>query len=384
MYMRVGGTPSDSSVGRGFGGVGYSRRPVRRPVPVPMMVFPRGGPRGIGQIAVPVDVGPGLRRIHRGLGQATIPVNVGPGVIVNMTPADAAAYWATGAVTSASGGDASQGVGGSNPTISGAYGTYAPTVVSAYQSSPTIGYELESSADVSNPEPPALTFASTNPVTSPALSAEGFNTPVPSLQSTIDTLLTEMTSGPQSGSQANPAGGAAYNIQAQAEDYCQEYGVADCSNINSIVQSAQSEFANWQGSNLESTVGAGGTVSDVWSGGGPLNINPGGLNNPAPDSGSAGGGYVVTSSEGGTTSTVAPRALPISGTPTVISTPPVLAPAGSSPETAQTAATAAAATVAANATAASNPLTATVAIGSTSIPLWMLLAAGAAALLLIK
>jgi hypothetical protein len=337
---------------------------------------------------IPVDVTVGIRRIHGnfpGLGQAssdTVPVNVGPGTLVMMTPADAASYWATGAVTSSSGGNASSGINSSNPTYSGAYGDYTSTVQQAYQNSPTIQSELVNAANVSNPEAPGYTpgpMQYTQETTAPG----PITTNVPTLDSYLAQLTAEMT-----GSSLNSSvtAGGASNILAQAQDYAAATGVPYDA---STVAKYQAIFNNWQqgSANLEAGIAPGGTVVDQWGNSGlPLNI-PGGTQEPygsgtststASQPGAGGAitmsmpansviGYV--NSSGNVSQTPSSGSLPV--TPQGI-----LAPAGTTPTAAQTSAASQLISV----TGASGSSTST---GLSSIPSWAWLAGGALVLFLV-
>lgn len=338
---------------------------------------------------IPVDVTVGINRIHRnlsGLGQSgdTVPVNVGPGTLVMMTPADAASYWATGAVTSASGGNSSSGINSSDPTYSGAYGDYTSTVQQAYQNSPTIASELLNAANVSDPEAPGYTPGPeqyTQETTAPG----PITTNVPTLDSYLAQLTAEMTGSSLNSSVT--AGGAA-NILAQAQDYAAATGVPYSA---STVQKYQQIFNNWQqgSANLEAGIAPGGTVVDQWGNSGlPLNI-PGGTQEPygsgtsTSTGGSPGAGGAVTmpmpsnsviayvSQTGAVSQTPSAGSLPV--TPQGI-----IAPAGAAPTAAQT-------------TAASQLISVAAASGTSgsssfdlsSVPSWAWLAGGALVLFLV-
>jgi len=185
----------------------------------------------------------------RGFGQAaSVPVNVGPGTLVNMTPADAASYWATQQVTEASGGSAQ------NP-----FGSYYNTVLQAYKSSPTIQNMIP--ATPQNLRAPGYTPGSPQYETENTALGPGV-TKVLTLDSYMQQVLAEMTSmGPQS----SAAAGGQSNLAQQAQAYCAATGV-DCSNIGDIVQKYGSWFNNWASQTLEPGVTESG-ITESWSGG---------------------------------------------------------------------------------------------------------------------
>jgi len=204
----------------------------------------------------------------RGLGDAaTVPVNVGPGVVVNMTPADAAAWWGTNVQAKSGSWGGYQGTGGQVTAASGGspqnpLGNYAQQAIAAFQASPTIQYEIPAtptnlSAPGFSPDAPQYTKGTASGITG--------DFPVLTLDSYVQKLLAEMTGmGPNS----TAAAGGASNIAAQAQAYCQLYNVSDCGNLNSIVQKYGQWFNSWANQSLLPGVTPTG-VTMTWSGASP-------------------------------------------------------------------------------------------------------------------
>jgi hypothetical protein len=216
-------------------------------------------------------VRPQVSRGLRGLGQATVPVNVGPGTTVMMSPADAASYWGTSVPAAPGSYGGYQGTGGSVTAASGAtatnpFGIYAPAVQTAWQQSPTIQGMI--------PQTPQLLAAPGYTPGSPQYTTSntgGFSTKVLTLDSFLQQLLSEMTS---SGPQSTAASGGAGNLLQQAIAYCGATGLS-CPNIQAAVAPYQQWFTTWAGETLVPQVTPTG-VAMQWSGGSPLNYGPGG------------------------------------------------------------------------------------------------------------
>jgi len=260
------------SVGRGFGAV----TPKVIPIPRLMRVRGRGfagllGPRGFSPTPVQLHqiwilsrakAGTGLS----GLGQTgTVAVNVGPGTEIQMSPADAAAYWATGSVTTESGGTALQNSAGNYTapappqSAANAFGSYLPTVTAAYQASPTIAYELQGSG-VQNPSAPPVMAGGPKYVSLSNVGGTTGPTTVMDLQSYIANYLQLMTgSGPQSSAALGGPAGADTNLLQLAQGYCALYPTPDCglASQEQIVGAASTAFNNWWSDSLNRQVSIG-------------------------------------------------------------------------------------------------------------------------------
>lgn len=219
--------------------------------------------RGSHRVIFPPPRYPGFR----GLGDAaTVPVNVGPGVIIQMTPADAAAWWGTEVQATPGSYGGYQGTGGQVTAGSGGsalnpLGVYSPAAIAAFEASPTIQWDIpQTPGNLSAPG-----FSPNAPQREPENTALGPGTTmVLTLDSYLQEKLAEMTSmGPNS----SAAAGGPNTLYQQAVAYCGATGV-DCSNLQQLVQKYGTWFNNWASQTLLPGVTPTG-VTMTWSGASP-------------------------------------------------------------------------------------------------------------------
>jgi hypothetical protein len=221
-----------------------------------------------------IHLQPHLARGLFGLGDTTVPVNIAPGTTVQMSPADAAAFWGTNQKQVGPYGGYTGGGGMVTPASGGSkltpFGSYTPAVMQAIASSPTLASEMP--ATPQNLAPPGYTpdppqYEKETTALGPAI------TDVLTLDSFLQQLLSEMTSmGPQS----SAAAGGRTTIDQNAQSYCAATGV-DCSQLPSLVDKYGTWFENWAGQTLVPGITPSG-VTMTWSGASPQpgTIYPGG------------------------------------------------------------------------------------------------------------
>lgn len=210
-------------------GPGYLRPPGARVIQIPRVIRKRG---------------------ISGLGKDTVTVNIGPGTTIEMSPADAQAWWGTnvpapgtGTPSGPYGGYANTGFEVSAASGGGAgspLGKYSDTALAAYLASPTIQSMIPATpqnlaAPGFTPGAPQYTQTSVSGITG--------STTVMTLDSYLQQLLSEMTSRK---GQSN-----AIDIAQQADGYCKLYpGACAGADPNALVQKYTNWFNTWNNETL--------------------------------------------------------------------------------------------------------------------------------------